>query len=192
MAYDRRQEDYAPSQPEALRIDYQLEIGRAYVPVGVDRGFAVLDPDRAETLRAWTSALIPAYGDLPAAGEVGAAEYADATAFAAPRIRGLLLGAIDRLEDAAAQRHGNRFAACPPDAQVELLRAVEVSPNAEVFGMVRDLTYEAYYANPRVLEALERRTGWRYRVAFQGTSMEEFDESILEPMKRLTPHYRKA
>ena len=192
MAYDRRQEDYEPSQPEALQIDYQLEIGRTFVPVGIDRTFVVLDPERAETLRAWSSALVPADGELPAAGEIGAAEFIDATAFAAPRIRGLLLNAIDRLGWHAIARTGNRFADCPPDIQTELLRSFEVKDTSAIFGMVRDLTYEAYYANRRVLDELERRTGWRYQVSVEGTTMEEFDESLLGWMRTVSPHYRKA
>jgi len=192
MAYDRRQEHHEPSQPEALRIEYQLEIGRTYVPVGVDRTFAILDPERAETLRAWSSALIPADGELPAAGEIGAAEFIDATAFAAPRIRGLLINAIDRLGRQAVAHTGNRFADCPPDIQAELLRSFEVKDSGAAFEMVRDLTYEAYYANRRVLDELERRTGWRYQVAVEGTTMEDFDESLLERMKTVSPHYREA
>jgi hypothetical protein len=58
--------------------------------------------------------------------------------------------------------------------------------------MVRDLTYEAYYAHPRVLEALERVTGWRYETAIAGAEMEPFDERLLERMRTAPPRYRKV
>ena len=68
-------------------------------------------PDRAEVLRAWVSALIPARGERPAAGEVGAAEYVDATVFLTPRLRGVLLDGIDTVDQLAVRNcAGRRFA----------------------------------------------------------------------------------
>ena len=110
MAYDWRKEEYEVTRPGRARIDYRQEIGRAHVPIGVERGFAVVDPDRAEALRAWVSALIPARGERPAAGDIGAAEYVDATVFLTPRLRGVLLGAIDTVEQLAQKLAGRRFA----------------------------------------------------------------------------------
>ena len=60
MAYDRKQGGHEVAQ--SSRPDYRLEVGRAEVPVGAPRGFVVLDTARAATLKAWTSALIPAAG----------------------------------------------------------------------------------------------------------------------------------
>src|SRR5688500_13906745 len=165
MAYDWRKEEYEVTRPGRTRIDYRQEIGRAHVPIGVERGFAVVDPQRAETLRAWVSALIPAAGERPAAGDVGAAEYIDATIFLTPRLRGVLLEAIDTVDRIAAEMFGSRLAAAPPAKQAEVLRAFETNDPLDGFPMVRDLTYEAYYAHPQILEILERETGWRYEVA---------------------------
>src|SRR5918994_6938754 len=110
MAYDWRKEEYEITRPGRTRFDYRQEIGRAHVPIGVERGFVVLDPDRAEALRAWVSALIPARGERPAAGEVGAAEYVDATVFLTPRLRGVLLDGIDTVDQLAVELTGRRFA----------------------------------------------------------------------------------
>jgi hypothetical protein len=192
MAYDWRKEEYEVTRPGRTRIDYRQEIGRAHVPIGVDRGFAVLDPDRAEALRAWVSALIPAGGERPAAGEVGAAEYVDATVFLTPRLRGVLLDGIDTVEQLAQQLSGRRFAEGTPPQQAEVLRAFEANDPLDAFPLVRDLTYEAYYAHPRVLDILERETGWRYEVAFSGGEMEPFDDSLLARMRSVSPRWRKA
>jgi hypothetical protein len=192
MAYDWRKEEYEVTRPGRTRIDYRQEIGRAHIPIGIEREFAVLDADRAEALRSWVSALIPARGERPAAGEVGAAEYVDATVFLTPRLRGVLLDGIDMIERLAQKRIGRRFAEADPTEQTEVLRIFEANDPLDAFPMVRDLTYEAYYAHPRVLDVLERETGWRYDVAFSGGELEPFDEDLLARMKALPPRWRKV
>src|SRR5260370_27752399 len=95
MAYDRKQGKHEVAQ--SSRPDYRLEVGRAEVPVGSPRDFAVLDPDPAATLRAWTATLIPAAGLRPDAGSVRAAEYIDATPHVGPSIRPPLFHRIDEV-----------------------------------------------------------------------------------------------
>jgi hypothetical protein len=192
MAYDWRKEEYEVTRPGRTRIDYRQEIGRAHVPIGVERGFTVLDTDRAEVLRAWVSALIPARGERPAAGEIGAAEYVDATVFLTPRLRGVLLDGIDTVDQSAQTLVGRRFVSATPTEQSEVLRAFEANDPLDAFPMVRDLSYEAYYAHPRVLDVLERETGWRYEVAFSCGELEPFDEGLLARMRNVPPSWRKV
>lgn len=191
MAYDRRQGDQSVPDPGIRHIDYATEIGRVYVPVGVERDFAVLDPPRAAALRAWTSTLIPASGPLPAAGDVGAAEYIDATVFAAGRLRGILREGLRQLDEIAGGRGGRVFVDCAAEARSSILRELEAADTSGVFGMVRDLTYEAYYAHPRVLDLLAAATGWRGDVAISGSTLADFDERLLARMRR-EPRYRRA
>ncbi len=73
-----------------------------------------------------------------------------------------------------------------------MLRAFEANDPLDAFPMVRDLTYEAYYAHPRVLDVLERETGWRYEVAISGGELEPFDESLLARMRTVPPRWRKT
>ena len=192
MAYDWRKEEYEVTRPGRTRIDYRQEIGRAHVPIGIAREFAVLDPNRAAGLRAWVSALIPARGERPAAGDVGAAEYIDATVFLTPRLRGVLLDALDRVDQLAQKLVGRTFAEASPSERAEILRAFEANDALDAFPMVRDLTYEAYYAHPRVLDVLERETGWRYEAAISGGELEQFDERLLDRMRTVPPRWRKA
>jgi hypothetical protein len=192
MAYDWRKEEYEVTRPGRTRIDYRQEIGRAHIPIGIERGFAVLDSERAEVLLAWVSALIPARGERPAAGEVGAAEYVDATVFLTPRLRGVLLDGIDTVDRLSERLVGCRFAEATLPQQAEVLRAFEANDPLDAFPMVRDLVYEAYYAHPRVLDVLERETGWRYEVAFSGGELEPFDEGLLARMRTVPPRWRKA
>ena len=190
MAYDRRAEEPERPQSAGSMLDYRRELGKVFVPLDEAHDFVILDPDRAAALRAWTAALIPARGARPAADEVGAAEYIDATAFLAPRIRAGLLAAIDALEREARARFETLFTACPGERQTCLLQELASSRHQDVFAMVRELTYEAYYAHPRVLAVLADETGWRYEEAFSGGEMEPFDEGLLERMRAIAPHYR--
>jgi hypothetical protein len=192
MAYDRRAAEPELPQPTEASFDYRTELGRVFVPPNVARDFVILDPERAATLRAWTAALIPARDARPAADEIGAAEYIDATVFLAPRLRAALLSALDALNREALQHAQTSFTACDAGTRVDLLRQLEASRHRDTFAMVRELTYEAYYARPRVLEVLEKETGWHYEVAFSGSEMEPFDERLLQRMKTVAPHYRRV
>ncbi len=192
MAYDWRKEEYEVTRPGRTRIDYRQEIGRAHVPIGIEREFAVLDLERADALRAWVSTLIPPRGERPAAGDVDATEYIDATVFLTPRLRGVLLDATDTVEQLAQKLVGRSFAEATPPEQAEVLGAFEANDPLDAFPMVRDLTYEAYYAHPRVLDVLERETGWRYEAAISGGELEPFDERLLDRMRSVPPRWRKA
>lgn len=192
MAYDRRRGEEELPLVERTVLDYEVEIGRAYVPVGEKRSCVILDPARASILHAWTDALIPASDVLPAAGDIGAAEYIDATAFEVPVIRSHLLNAIDAVERLAHSHFNSGFVDCPTEGRVAVLREFESTDTAGSFQMIRDLTYEAYYANARVLTALQEATGWQYEGAIAGSSMEPFDEALLAGMKAIEPRYREA
>jgi hypothetical protein len=192
MAYDWRKEEYEVTRPGRTRVDYRQEIGRAHVPIGIERECGVLDPDRADALRAWVNTLIPARGERPAAGDVGAVEYIDATIFLTPRLRGVLLDAIDTVGQLAQKLVGRSFAEATPPDRVEVLRAFEANDPLDAFPMVRDLTYEAYYAHPRVLDVLEHETGWRYEAAISGGEVEPFDERLLDRMRTVPPRWREA
>lgn len=189
MAYDRKQEGHLVAQ--SSRADYRLEVGRAEVPVGAARGFAVLDPTRAAALTAWVSTLIPAAGRRPAAGEVGAAEYVDATVLQVPALRPALLAAIDAVDRLAIGRAGRPLAECGGEERERILREFEAGDASDAFDMVRDFTYEAYYGHPRVLAALEAETGWRGTAPVTGSSMAEFDASRLERVRALPPRWRQ-
>ena len=190
MAYDRKQGGHQVAQ--ANRPDYRLEVGRAEVPVGEARGFSVLDPRRASTLKAWVAALIPAAGSRPDAADAGAAEYIDATVLKVPALRPALLQALDRLEILAAAKAHKPFSQCADDEKERLLRELEADDATDAFNMVRDFTYEAYYGHPRVLEALEVDTKWSSTSPTKGSRMTPFDASRLDRVRSLPARWRKA
>ena len=190
MAYDRKQAGHEVAQ--AGRPDYRLLIGRAEVVVGEPREFAVLDPRRAATLKAWVTTLIPAAGHRPDAASIGAAEYVDATVSLVPALQPILVEAIDRVEHTAAAKAGKSFTECTSEERELLLRELEAGDESDAFNMVRDFTYEAYYGHPSVLSALEEETGWSSSSPTRGSAMPPFDASGLERVRALPPHWRKA
>jgi hypothetical protein len=92
----------------------------------------------------------------------------------------------------SVERYGGGFAGQDANDQVVILREFEERDGEGIFAVVRDLTYEAYYTNPRVLAALERETGWVYEGAFSGSDMEPFDESLLERVRTAPPSWREV
>ncbi len=189
MAYDRKQGQHHVAQ--SSRPDYRLEVGRAEVPVGEPRGFAVLDAGRAATLRAWTSTLVPAAGARPDAGSVGAAEYIDATVHLVPSIRPALLLGIDEVERISMTRTGRAFTECTDGEREEVLRQFQAA-DPDSFSMVSDFTYEAYYGHPKVLAAIEAASGWRGVAQLTGSRMSAFDTSELSRVLGMPPRYRQV
>jgi len=194
MAYDRRQTDVlVPQEAGGGRYrDYRLEVGHAEVPVGVPRTFKVLDPQRAALLRGWVECLVPARPGRPSATEVGAAEYVDATVDSAGGLRETLLRAIDWLQALAVASVGEEFASADLDERTRAVRALELEDRSGGFDMVRDLTYEAYYAHPVVIAALQPDLGWDAVAPTRGSEMEAFDESLLRRVKTLPTRYKEV
>ena len=188
MAYDRKQGQHQVAQ--SSRPDYRLEVGRAEVPLGSPRDFVVLDPARAATLKAWTSTLIPAAGRRPDAGSVGAAEYIDATVHLVPSIRPVLIHAIDEVERLARTTTRRGFSDCSAEEREAILRQFLSGGDRDAFSMVSDFTYEAYYGHPKVLAAIEAKSGWRGNATMTGSPMAPFDTSQLERVRELPPRYR--
>jgi len=191
VAYDRKQEG-GHKVAQANRPDYRLEVGRAEVPVGEPRAFAVLDAARAATLTAWVATLIPADGDRPDAGALGAAEYIDATVSKVPSLRPALLTALDLVERIAQTKAHKAFAECSTDERELLLREFQRDGDADSFQMISDFTYEAYYGHPDVLASLEATTGWKGLGPMKGGPMKPFDPSLLARVKALPPRWRKV
>jgi hypothetical protein len=190
MAYDRKQGGHKIAQ--AKRPDYRLEVGRAEVPVGTPRGFAILDPARADTLRAWTATVIPAGPGRPDAGSVGAAEYIDATVAMVPSLRPALLQALERIDLISQARAQKNFAECGSEERERLLREFQVEDDADAFQMISDFTYEGYYGHPDVIAALGPATGWHATSPLTGTPLPPFDATRLARVKSLPRRYRQV
>jgi len=168
----------------------QLELARAvtkqYVPLrAAPPSFAVLDPDRQATLRAWVDTLIPGGGPWPPASERGVAEYIDNGAAGSGRLRRMLVQAVDELEASAGEEG---FAGADLDRRIELLRAYEGERPATA-AILLELSFEGYYRDRLVAHVVERQTGFRVSGPLAGIPSEEFDEALVEAVRSRPPHY---
>jgi hypothetical protein len=191
MAEARRGVHEAPS---VLAEDFHHALGRAYVDAATaSTSRTVLDESRRAVLAAWVETLIPGNEHWPSASETNALGYIDATIFAAPELRCIVLLGIDRLEALGRESHGEEksFADLSSDQRRELLTRLEALNPERAFELVLELTFEAYYRDEQVLAVLERRTGFSAQEAMHGREMEPFDAAVLDRVRALPPRYRR-
>jgi hypothetical protein len=128
--------------------------------------------------------LLPAQDELPAAGRMGLAPAVLADAATVPALAAAL--------EAVAAQLPPTFAELPGEVQDDTLRAIEGSEPAAFAGVV-NLAYNAYYTDRRVLELIERRTGYTARPPQpDGYELEPFDPAVLERTRQRAPFWRKA
>ena len=111
-----------------------------------------LSAEQRALLNAILDRLIPAEGHMPGAGQAGTAEHLDAIAGGSPRLARLFSAGLRSIESAAARR-GASFVEMTADQQDEILRSVESNKSA-FFETLLMHTYNGYYSNPQVIEAL--------------------------------------
>lgn len=185
MAFDSRGDGDAHSRFEKL-------MGRTYVAPG-EHGIRVLDPRRQATLAAWVGRIIPGDAHWPNAAELDTVEYVDAVVFAAPTLRPLLLAALDRADTLARGQHGAALAGLEPAQVVPVLQALEADPaTSEAFGLVLELTYEAYYRHERVQAVVAERTGFDIGRTVEGAPLAPFPVERLDRVRQLPDNVRAA
>ncbi len=96
--------------------------------------------------------LIPSQGDMPGAGEAGTADYLDSIAADSTQLARLFSGGLQDIE-IAASRLESSFEELSGDRRGEILRGVEAN-NPEFFDALVRHTYNGYYSNSKVVEAL--------------------------------------
>ncbi len=96
--------------------------------------------------------LIPPRGDMPGAGEMGIADYLDGIVAESNRLARLFSGGLQDVEISAAQS-GLSFEELSDKRKDEVLRCAEAD-SPEFFDRLVQHTYNGYYSNPKVVEAL--------------------------------------
>jgi hypothetical protein len=189
MAFDHRK---ASSEAEMPTVDFRRHLGHAYVEPEEVGTFTVVDPVRRQALEAWTACVVPGDARWPSARDVEAAAYIDAVVARAPQVRPVLLRAIDAVERAAEAAHGQPFAACAAEQQEALLRDFAAVDPTGGFDLVLELTFEAYYRDPRVCAVMKERTGFDSTLPHVGSPMEPFDERLLDRVRTMPARYREV
>ena len=124
--------------------------------------------------------LVPAVGDLPAAGAMGVADDIDR-----------LLTSGDRFGQALARivrTLTTEFATLSGDEQDQRLSAVEATVPTD-FALLLEISYIAYYSRPEVHARIGWRTGPLQPLGFE---LPPFDESVLDTTRRLQPFWRRT
>ena len=137
----------------------------------------ILSAEQRALLVAALNRIVPAQGEMPAAGDLGIVEFVESVAAGTSVKRRRLLDGLLRIELAAAER-GGAFASLPADAQIETLRAVQAT-DPEFFQELVTQTYRGYYTNETVFDLLSYRAPNR-----EGYDPMPFDESLLEPVRQ--------
>ena len=89
---------------------------------------------------------------MPGAGQAATADYLDGIAGQSPRLARLFTAGLRSIELAAARR-GSSFLDMTGDQQDEILRDIEEN-NSAFFETLLMHTYNGYYSNPNVVDAL--------------------------------------
>lgn len=138
---------------------------------------SILSDDQRAMLAAVLNRIVPAAGEMPAAGDLGIADFVESVAAGSSGKRRTLMDGLVRIEIAASER-GGVFAALAEPAQVEALQSVEAS-SPEFFQELVTQTYRGYYTNETVCGVLGYRPPNR-----EDYDPLPFNESLLEPVRQ--------
>jgi hypothetical protein len=151
---------------------------------------AALTREQHRALAAVLDEIVPpsADGRLPGAGALGLASTIEEKMREEPILQPAVLGGLEAL-DALAKRSGAAgFADVPASERAELLSRISAEAPAFLPGLIFH-TYLAYYQQAPVLEGL----GVPPRPPFpEGYAVAPTDESLLDPVRRREPFYRRV
>ena len=136
-----------------------------------------------KVLSALLDRLIPAVGELPAAGKMGLAPDVVRLAGRQDRFWGLFHGAME-----AFALQNPSFVALDGDEQDQAIVSFETDSPSH-FTVLRDISYIVYYMDPAVHE----RIGWESRPPQpDGNVMVPWDESVLKNIRKRAPFWRRV
>ena len=140
------------------------------------------------TLRAAADVIIPAEARMPSAAQMGAAGYIERIASADAGLAGLLVDGLRAIDALSLSTHTTPFVGLSTDQQAIVLTQIETSHTPPgFFPTLRDLVYEAYYTQPRVMKLL----GYNFRSGRRRTApVEPFDEERVARVRNLPPLFR--
>ncbi len=144
----------------------------------------ILSPEELGLLTMVQDELVPAHGDLSAAGTLGAAQTVDAYLAERPQLRHPVLTALRAVEVIAG---GTPFVELDSERRVDVLRRVECA-DPESFSELVKQTYNAYYTRPDVQASLGI-DGPPQPVGFE---LPAFDESRLARVRGMGKLWRDA
>jgi Gluconate 2-dehydrogenase subunit 3 len=152
------------------------------------RPTAALDLPERDVLRIVMDEIIPAGDGMPAASEVGSADYLARLMGGNSQIAERIRGSVAVLEGLSRDHFQSSFGLLQHDDRLTLLTMFE-RQDAASFSSLRDFVYEAYYLQPRVWELLGYQCFTTNRV---GPQMNAFDEKVLGKVQKMPRNYREV
>jgi hypothetical protein len=127
--------------------------------------------------------LIPAVGDVPAAGHMGLTEEIVRLSGQQKRFQEEFESAMSMFADFSPD-----FASLQGVHQDDVIRKYEAA-NSDLFASILTISYIVYYKDERV----HNRLGWSSKTPQpDGNEMEPWDESVLDKMRTREPFWRQV
>ena len=140
-----------------------------------------------QTVTTALNRIIPAEGGMPAAGDLGVAGFIESVAQVDPSKTRLFTQGVAFIELTCGRLIGKGFAQATGEEQDQTLQSVESSDPAFFDELVRQ-TYNGYYTNPKIFEAL----GHSIAQPDINGQPELLDESLLEKQRQRAPFWTKV
>jgi gluconate 2-dehydrogenase subunit 3-like protein len=173
----------------AARAGLGAVAARARVVRGETPSSVGLDSRDRDVLRAAADEIIPANEGMPAASEVGAAEYLDRLAREDSGLKRQLARSLSSLEELSRRAFKKSFSELSRDDRVSVLKDLEGQPASDSFALLRDFVYEAYYTQPKVWKLIGYEL---YPTNQSGPAMKPFDQTVLAHVRKRPKLYREA
>ncbi len=148
---------------------------------------ALFTDEQRALLKAALNRIIPAEGQLPAAGDLGAADVIEKSVGSSASRRRLFLDGLARLDLTAWKVCDRSFLDLPPERQDQVLRIVEQT-DSSFFDKLVVSTYRAYYVHSTVVQLVGASP---HPPQPAGFSLPPFDPARLENVRKRGAIYRQ-
>ena len=162
---------------------------------------ASLSENQRKLLTLAADEIIPAAAGALSASQASAVEYIETLLSKAPDIEKQVVTSLTRIDAIATQRWKRSFSSISGAQRIAALQAFEketarkaageslYSAGDNLFAVLRDLIYEAYYTSPKVWPQI----GYEFhQTNRKGPAMAPFNDAILAKMKTREKNYREV
>ncbi|MBM3941558.1 MAG: gluconate 2-dehydrogenase subunit 3 family protein [SAR202 cluster bacterium] len=145
----------------------------------------IFSPGQKQLLMTVLNRIVPQEGKMPAAGDVGVADFVESAVAKDTRLRRLFGEGLAQIDIVAAAQEGREFQELAQASQEAVLRQVEKA-QPQFFDALVLQTYNGYYTNPQVFQLIN------YVQSPEGEPTELLDTSLLEKQRQRAPFWRRV
>ena len=148
---------------------------------------SLLNESESETLGLAMDGIIPANSVMPSASQVGAVSYVLAILDDLPDIAPVFNELLAMIEATSQQLFNSDYVGLSASDWTAVLKDLE-SNHADLFDVLKEFTYEAYYTNETVFPLIGYEP---HPTQTLGPEMAPFDPAVLDRVKQIPPFYIK-